>query len=503
MSSHAVVIGSGFGGLAVAIRLAVKGYEVTVLEKRDKPGGRAYVFDQDGFRFDAGPTIITAPFLIDELCALAGQRTADYVDIVPLDPFYRIRFDDGTVFSHYRDTDRLRDEVRRVSPDDVAGFDVFLRKSEAICQRGFVELGHVPFTRLSTMVRVMPSLLRLESYRSVLGLVRRHIRDPRLRQALSFHPLLIGGDPQRAPAIYALITYLEHRWGVHFARGGMGAVVDALVRLLGRLGGRVRCNAPVEEILVNRRQAHGVRLASGAVIAADLVVSNADVSWTYQRLVPAACRPHNSDRKLQRMRYSMSLFLIYFGTSRTYPELTQHTILLGPRYEGLLDDIFRRRRLADDFSLYLHAPTRTDPSLAPPGHEAFYVLSPVPNLAADIDWAQEKHRYRDAIYAYLENTCLPDLRRHLVTERLFTPADFHAELWSHLGAGFSFEPLLLQSAYFRPHNKDPDIEGLYLVGAGTHPGAGLPGVLCSARATDSLIPAVGRRGVGDLIRVGA
>jgi len=304
----------------------------------------------------------------------------------------------------------------------------------------------------------------------------------------------VGGDPQHAPAIYALICHLERTWGVHFAEGGMGAVVRGLGRLLDDLGVTVRLNAPVAEITIaddptrSARTATGVRLASGERLAADLVVCNGDVSWTYQHLIDPRHRPRNGDRKLQRLRYSMSLFLIYFGTDRTYPELAHHTIVLGPRYEGLLDDVFRRKRLADDMSLYLHAPTRSDASLAPPGCETFYVLSPVPNLAGDVDWATTAHRYRAAVYARLEATLLPELRRHVVTERLFTPDDFRSELWSHLGAAFSFEPTLTQSAYFRGHNVCPDVPNLYFVGAGTHPGAGLPGVLSSARVTDSLIP---------------
>jgi phytoene desaturase len=485
---RALVIGSGFGGLAAAVRLAVKGYAVTILEKRDRPGGRASVFEQDGFTFDAGPTIITAPYLFDELFVLAGRRMADYVRLFPIDPFYRIRFDDGTVFTYTGDPERMREEVHRFSPDDVAGYERFMECSRRIFEKGYLELGHVPFLTPWSMVRAVPSLIRLECYRSVLGLVRRHVRSAKLRQVFSFHPLLIGGDPQHAPAIYALICHLERTWGVHFADGGMGAVVRGLVRLLAELGVALRCDAPVEEIVITAGRARGARIAGGARFDADLVVCNGDVSWTYQRLIDPRHRPHNSDRKLQRLRYSMSLFLIYFGTDRQYPDLAHHTIVLGPRYEGLLDDIFRHRRLAGDMSLYLHAPTRSDASLAPPGCEAFYVLSPVPNLAADVDWATTRERYRDAIYDRLEQTCLAGLRRHLVTERLFTPEDFRSAFWSHLGAAFSFEPRLMQSAYFRGHNVCPDVPNLYFVGAGTHPGAGLPGVLSSARVTDSLIP---------------
>jgi phytoene desaturase len=485
---RAIVIGSGFGGLAAAVRLAVKGYEVTIAEKRDRPGGRASVFEQDGFTFDAGPTIITAPYLLDDLFTLAGRRIADYVRLFPIDPFYRIRFDDGATFSYSGDADRMRAEVARFSPDDVAGYQRFMERSRRIFEKGYLELGHVPFLTPASMARAVPSLVRLECYRSVLGLVRRYIRNEKLRQVFSFHPLLVGGDPQQAPAIYALICHLERTWGVHFAEGGMGAVVRALVRLLDDLGVELRLNAPVEAIPIDGGRARGVRLAGGEHVDADLVVCNGDVSWTYQHLVDPRHRPHNSDRALRRLRYSMSLFLIYFGTDRTYPDLTHHTIMLGPRYEGLLDDIFRHKRLANDMSLYLHAPTRSDASLAPPGCETFYVLSPVPNLAAPLDWASITTRYRDAVYDRLEQTCVPGLRRHLVTERLFTPKDFEAELWSHLGAGFSFEPTLLQSAYFRGHNVCPDVPNLYFVGAGTHPGAGIPGVLTSARVTDSLIP---------------
>jgi phytoene desaturase len=490
---RAVVIGSGFGGLAIAIRLLCKGYRVTLLEQRDRPGGRAYVYEQDGFVFDAGPTIITAPFLFEELFELAGRDIRDYVDLFPIDPFYRIRFDDGSAFEYSGDPDRMRAEVARVSPDDVAGYERFLEKSREIFEKGFVELAHVPFLDVWSMVRILPSLVRLQCYRSVLGLVSRHIRSEKLRQVFSFHPLLIGGDPRHAPAIYALICFLERKWGVHFARGGMGAVVSGLVRLFGELGGDLRLGTPVARILVDSGRARGVVTADGDPIDADLVISNGDLSWTYQHLVDPIHRPRNSDARLRAMRYSMSLFLIYFGTRRTYPDLAHHTIVLGPRYEGLLEDVFRAGRLAPDMSLYLHAPTRSDASLAPPGHEAFYVLSPVPNLAAPIDWAAEKERYRDAVYDRLEGTCVPGLREHLVTERLFTPLDFRDELSSHLGAAFSFEPLLRQSAFFRGHNRCPDIANLYFVGAGTHPGAGLPGVLSSARATDSLIPAVAAR----------
>ena len=485
---RAIVIGSGFGGIAAAMRLQVKGYDVLLLERRDKPGGRAYVFEQDGFTFDAGPTIITAPFLIDELFEMTGVKTADYTHLFPVDPFYRIQFHDGSVFNYSGDPEAMRAEVGRFSPEDVAGFERFLRMSRAIFEKGFVELGHVPFLDPSSMVRILPSLMRLQCYRSVLGLVKKYIRNEKLRQVFSFHPLLVGGDPRHAPAIYALICYLEREWGVHYARGGMRAVVDGLIRRFREMGGEIRLNRTVRQILVHGGRACGVELEDGSREMADLVVCNSDYAWTYMNLIRPEHRPRHSDRALERKSYSMSLFLIYFGTRRTYPDLAHHTILLGPRYEGLLADIFENKRLADDFSLYLHAPTRSEPSLAPPGHECFYVLAPVPNLRANVDWSTESDRYRDAIYDHLEKSCIPGLRENLVTERIFTPEDFRDTLLSHVGAAFSFEPTMRQSAYFRGHNKCPDIEDLYFVGAGTHPGAGLPGVLSSARVTDSLIP---------------
>lgn len=485
---HAVVIGSGFGGLAAAVRLGARGYRVSVLERLDAPGGRAYVHRQDGFTFDAGPTIITAPFLFEELWRLAGRRLADDVELRPVSPFYRFRFDDGTLFDYSGDPEAMRAEVARLSPADVAGYERFMRLSERICRKGFEELGHVPFSRWTDMARVAPDLVRLGSYRSVFGLVARHVQDPRLRVILSFHPLLIGGNPFSASAIYALIAHLERRWGVHFAMGGTGALVRGLVRLIEGQGGRLRCGQEVTRILVEDGAAKGVQLASGERVPAAITVSNANSAWTYRHLLPPAARRRWTDRRLECARYSMSLFVWYFGTRRQYPGLAHHTILLGPRYSELLADIFARKLLATDFSLYLHRPTATDPSLAPPGHDAFYVLSPVPHLDSGIDWAVEAERYRRRIERHLAATLLPDLERNLVTSRLLTPQDFQDRLLSMRGAGFGLEPILTQSAWFRPHNRSEDVRNLYLVGAGTHPGAGLPGVLSSARILDRLVP---------------
>ncbi len=486
MPQRAVVIGSGFGGLAAAIRLRAKGYEVDLLEMRDKPGGRAYVYEQDGFQFDAGPTIITAPFLIDELFALADGRTEDYVHIVPCRPFYRIVAHDGTAFDYTGNEAEIIEEIRRINPADIPGYRRFVAQSKAIFDRAFLDLADQPFSSVMDMIRVAPDLVRLRSHESVYRMVSRYVSHPFLRVVFSFHPLLVGGNPFQSSSIYSMIHYLERCWGVHFAMGGTGALVRALVRLLEEMGGRIRINARVEEILVEAGRAKGVRLASGEAVPADIVVSNGDVANTYRHQVASRWRRKWTDERLARMRYSMGLFLIYFGTDRTYPELAHHTIVLSERYQGLLDDIFRRKVLAKDFSLYLHAPTRTDPSLAPPGCECFYVLSPVPNLRGQIDWEKEKGPYADAILASLEKIC-PDLRSHVITRRVMTPNDFVTELDAYAGSAFQFEPILTQSAWFRPHNVSEDVGGLFLVGAGTHPGAGVPGVLSSAKVLDRVI----------------
>jgi phytoene desaturase len=486
---HAVVIGSGFGGLAAAIRLGARGYRVTVLEKLGEPGGRASVFRQDGFTFDAGPTIVTAPFLFEELWTLCGRRMADDVTLVPMDPFYRIRFDDGTVFRYSGDPARMREEVARISPGDVAGYERFLAASEERFRIGFQELGDVPFGTLWDMLKVAPDLIRLSGHRSVHALVSRYIKDDRLRTIFSYHPLLVGGNPFAASSIYALIAYLERKWGVHWAMGGTGALVRGLAGLIRDQGGTIRCEATVEQILLTGRRARGVRLAGGEEIAADIVVSNADSAWTYRHLLPPAARRRWTDRRIERSRYSMGLFVWYFGTDTRYEDVTHHTILMGPRYRGLLRDIFTQKILTPDFSLYLHRPTATDPALAPPGGDTFYALCPVPNLEGGQDWGQEgAEAMRARVQARLEETVLPGLGHRIVTSRVMTPLDFRDRYLSLRGAGFGLEPVLTQSAWFRPHNVSEEVEGLYLVGAGTHPGAGLPGVLSSARVLDRVVP---------------
>jgi len=485
---HAVIIGSGFGGLAAAVRLGARGYRVTVLEKLDSPGGRAYVYRQDGFTFDAGPTIVTAPFLFEELWQLCGRHMSDDIDLRPVSPFYRIHFHDGEAFEYSGDPEAMEREVARFSPSDVTGYRRFMQVSEATYKAGFEELGHVPFGAIGDMLRIAPQLARLKSHRSVYSIVARYIKNERLRQVFSFHPLLIGGNPFSASSIYCLIAFLERRWGVHFAMGGTGRLVDGLVNLIEGQGGALRCGEEVSEIMVEDGRAKGVRLSSGEKITADIVVSNADSAWTYKNLIQRKARRRWSDAKIERARYSMSLFVWYFGTKRQYPDVAHHTILLGPRYRGLLADIFKHKTLPNDFSLYLHRPTATDPLLAPKGCDAFYVLSPVPHLESGTDWSAKAETYRQKIARHLADTLLPGLESEIVTSRMLTPQDFQDRLNSFRGAAFGLEPVLTQSAWFRPHNKSEDIDRLFLVGAGTHPGAGLPGVLSSARVLDTVVP---------------
>jgi len=492
-SPPALVIGSGFGGLAAAIRLQARGYDTTILEMRDKPGGRAYVFEDKGFIYDAGPTIITAPFLIDELFALAGKRTEDYVRIVPVTPFYRIVFPDGRHFDYTGNEAEIIAQIEKFSPGDVPGYLQFVAKSRAIFERAFIDLADKPFSSVADMIRVAPDLIRLRSHESVFKLVSRYVKDPFLQQVFSFHPLLVGGNPFQSSSIYAMIHYLERKWGVHFAMGGTGALVQGLLRLFAEMGGKLRLNTKVDLLLVEDGMARGVRLSSGEELPASVVVSNADVANFYKKAVPAAARKKWTNRRLDGMRYSMGLFLIYFGTDRTWPDLAHHTIVLTERYRELLEDIFRKKILADDFSLYFHAPTRTDPSLAPPGCECFYVLSPVPNLGGKVDWNAVKDLYADAILASLEKLC-PDLRRHIVSKLIWTPLDFEKQLDAHLGSAFQFEPILTQSAWFRPHNVSEDVKNFFLVGAGTHPGAGVPGVLSSAKLLERVLPEIAAPG---------
>ncbi|MFM7460834.1 MAG: phytoene desaturase [Burkholderiales bacterium] len=485
---HAIVIGSGFGGLAAAIRLGARGHRVTVLEKLDAPGGRAYVYKQDGFVFDGGPTIVTAPFLLDELWALCGKRLSDDVDLRAVTPFYQIRFDDGEIFNYTGDAEAMRQEIAKFSPDDVKGYERYVKQAKAVFDVGFTELVDISFADWTTMVKIAPDLLRLKSYRTVYGLVASYIKNERIRTVLSFHPLLIGGNPFTTTSILCLINHLERKWGVHFAMGGTGKIVEGLTKLIEGQGNTLRMNAEVESIQVAGRRATGVVMKSGEVIKADLVVSNADAAWTYRKMIEPEHRHRWTNSRIEKSKYSMSLFVWYFGTKRQYPDVEHHTILLGPRYKELLTDIFKNKVVAEDFSLYLHRPTATDSSLAPPGCDAFYVLSPVPHLGSGTDWREKAEPYRKSIERYLSKTVLPGLENQIASSMMLTPQDFQDRLNSVNGAAFSLEPILTQSAWFRPHNKSEELDNLYLVGAGTHPGAGLPGVIASAKVLDRVVP---------------
>jgi len=513
----AIVIGSGIGGIACAIRLQSLGFETTILEKLGDVGGRAYVRRAQGFTFDMGPTVLTVPHFIEELFALeraapmldapdfpaevlaqkrvtsgvtGGPHTSRYVKIVPVIPFYRIYFDDGTYFDYDADPVNVRAQIARLAPEDLEGYERFHEAAHKIFQRGFLELGYTYFGTISSMIRVVPDLLKLGALQPLFTMVKRHFKSDKMRQVFSFEPLLVGGNPLKVPAIYAMIHFVEKTWGVHFAMGGTGALVAALVRKLEELGGAVRLDAEVAGIdvkkLGRKRIATGVTLASGQTLAADVVVSNADYANTYLRLVDKTHRRFNRDAVVKFRKQSMSLMVIYFGYRMRDgdPDLRHHNIILGPRYEELLTDIFERKILSKDFSQYLHIPTMTDPSLAPPGHHAAYTLIPVPNTQGDIDWDEVGEEFAAKVITFLdERGYIPNLRQRIVYQSFVTPNYFERTLGSYAGNGFGVEPRLMQTAFFRPHNRSEDVANLYLVGQGTQPGGGTPSVMMSAKMT--------------------
>lgn len=522
MSDEAVIIGAGIGGLSLGIRLQAMGWNTTIVEALDKPGGRAYVREQDGFVFDMGPTVLTVPHFIEELFALerggdgglsepdfpseilpqtahatelrvregisGGPHTSRYVEIRPILPFYRIYFDDGTYFDYDGDPESTRRQIEAIEPADLEGYERFHRDARAIFERGFLELGYTYFGDPWTMIKVVPDLFKLDAVRSLFGFTRKYFTSDKLRQVFSFETLLVGGNPLRVPAIYAMIHFVEKTWGIHFAMGGTGALVNGFVRKFEELGGTIRCSSPVQEILVDdSRKAHGVRLESGEEIAADIVVSNGDYAHTYMKLIDRRHRRWNPDWKVKAMRQSMSLVVIYFGFEKREGEeldLRHHNIILGPRYEELLTDIFDRKVLADDFSQYLHIPTLTDPSLAPEGHHAAYTLMPVPHNGSGIDWSEVGPEYVDRVLTMLdEDGFIPGLKDRITTMSYITPDYFEGSLRSWLGNAFGVEPRLEHSAFFRPHNRSEDIGDLYLVGASAQPGAGTPSVMMSAKMT--------------------
>lgn len=484
---RAIVIGSGFGGLAAAVRLQAMGYQTQILEQRPQVGGRAYQFKESGYTFDMGPSLITAPDIIEDVFRAAGRRRADYLDLVPLDPFYRIYFHDGSHIDYSGDAERMKAQMAVNDPGDAGRYDAFMSAIRPIYQAIIADrLGARPFDRLSTMLAFIPKALKLGAFWPVAHFVRRFFKDPRHHFMFSFHPLFIGGNPFRAPSVYLSIPYLEKDGGVWFTRGGMYSLVEALSRLFTDIGGTIRTGTAVEEILVKDGRAVGVR-AAGEDLPADLVVSNADVGFTYSRLIRPEHRRKWTDRRVAHLDQTMSSVVVYLGVRQRYPKLAHHTLILTKRYKELLADIFDRKVLAEDFSLYLHAPTVTDPEMAPEGAESLYVLIPVPNLKADIDWEREEGPFVERVIDFLERWGLEGLRENLEVKQAFGPRDFRDQLSSLDGNAFGIEPKLTQTAWFRPHNASEDVRGLYFVGAGTHPGAGVPGVLLSAEAMEYCI----------------
>ena len=515
---NAIVIGAGIGGIACAMRLQSLGFNTRIVEALDSPGGRAYVRRAEGFTFDMGPTVLTVPHLIEELFSLeqdqamlgepdfpahvlgddkrilsgisGGPNTSRYVEIIPILPFYRIYFDDGTFFDYDADPVRVREQIARLAPEDLQGYEEFHEAARAIFNRGFLELGYTYFGNVSQMLGVVPDLLKLGAVQPLFSLIKKYFKSDKMRQVFSFEPLLVGGNPMKVPAIYAMIHFVEKTWGIHFARGGTGALVSAMVRKLEEMGGALQLNAEVASIDVvkrgGKRVATGVTLKSGEVLGADVVVSNADYATTYMRLIDKAHRRINRDMVVKFRKQSMSLMVIYFGYRKAEgdPDLQHHNIILGPRYEELLTDIFERKILAPDFSQYLHIPTLTDASLAPEGHHAAYTLIPVPNNQSDLDWSKIGEGFKDVVLTFLEERgYIPNLKDRLVYQSFVTPDYFEQTLGSYLGNGFGVEPVLTQTAFFRPHNRSEDVSNLYLVGQSTQPGGGTPSVMMSAKMT--------------------
>ena len=485
---RSLVIGAGLGGIATALRLRAKGDDVEVLERLPSVGGRAQVFEKGGFKYDAGPTVITAPFLFDELFNLFGEKRENYLEFKPLELWYRFYFDStGDTFDYTSSIEKTKQEISRFSPEDAEGYDKLLETSKAIFDVGFTKLADKPFIKFSSMLAQIPALLKLKSYFSVTQLVNRHLKHPQIRQAFSIHPLLVGGNPFDTTSIYALIHYLEREWGVFFCMGGTGKLIKELEALMVRQDITIRYNTDVEQILLKNGRCTGVLTSSGEIINSDRIVCNADSPTVYDELLSAQPRRRKRAVPERFTRYSMGLYVLFFGTRQKYEKIAHHTIWMGKRYEGLLNDIFKKKILADDFSLYLHRPTATDQSFAPDDCDSFYVLCPVPNLQGNINWDVQGPALQERIIAALDRTIMPKLKETIVEPFWMSPREFKTNYRAKHGAGFSIAPIFTQSAWFRYHNKDPHIDNLFLSGAGTHPGAGMPGVLCSAKVVENLI----------------
>jgi phytoene desaturase len=483
----AVVIGGGFGGLAVAMRLQGRGFRVTLVEKREKVGGRAYRWEAKGYTFDMGPSLITAPGILEDTFASVGRRLSDFVELTPLDPFYRVYFHDGTFLDYGGDPMRMKAQMRAYEPMDAARYDDFMDAIRPIYEQVLEKgLGSTPFCDWRVMARFLPIVLKLKAYQPVTSFVNGYFKNFRHRFLFSFHPLYIGGDPFRAPAVYLMIPYLERKQGVWYTQGGMYSVVEAMEKAFREAGGTLLTGSPVDKIRVENGRASGVE-ARGSFHPADLVVSNADLAHTYRHLIDARHRGKWTDKRIARLKHTMGCFLIFVGVRKTFPRLKHHTLILSERYRELLRDIFRRKILPGDFSLYLHAPCRTDASMAPEGCDSLMILAPVANLQSEIDWHAAKEEFADRILAFLEAWGLPGLKENIEIKRIYTPLDFQADLNAYHGNAFGLEPSLTQTGYFRPHNRSEDIGNLYFTGAGTHPGAGVPGVLLSAKAAETCV----------------
>ncbi|MEO1551585.1 MAG: phytoene desaturase [Pseudomonadota bacterium] len=490
---RALIIGAGLGGLASAMRLGAKGYRVEVYDRLDMPGGRGSSITQAGHRFDLGPTIVTVPNLFRDLWAACGRDFDAEVDLRPLDPFYEIRWPDGTRFAVTEDQEEMRRQIRAISPEDLKGYEPFLRACEKRYWFGYEDLGRRSLHKLWDLIKVLPTFAWLRADRSVYAEASQYFKDERLRMAYSFHPLFIGGDPFKVTSMYTLVSHLEKAFGVHYAMGGVAAIAKAMAHVIRDQGGTLTFGVDVDEILVEDGRATGLRLEDGREVRGDIVVSGADAGHTYSHLMRNGPVRRWTDARLRRTKWSMGLFVWYFGTKGTadkWADVGHHTILNGPRYRGLVRDIFKTGKLSEDMSLYVHRPSVTDPTAAPAGDDTFYVLSPVPHLGHDngVDWELEREAYRQKVLAVLEDQLLPGVTAHLGEELIFTPEEFKSRYRSPMGTGFSIEPRILQSAWFRPHNISEEVKGLYLTGAGTHPGAGLPGVVASAEVMAGLIP---------------
>ena len=486
-SKKVIIIGSGFGGIAAALRLRAKKYKVTLIEKHQDLGGRARVFKKNGFTFDGGPTVITAPYLINELFELFNKNSKDYINIVPLKTWYRFIFDDGLSFDYSGNENEMKNQIEKINKNDVKGYQDLLKFTKKIFDKGFSELSDVPFNKPGFMFKQLPSLLNLKSYKSVYSLVSSYIKNTNLRRMLSMHPLLVGGNPFTTTSIYGLILYLEKKWGIHYSMGGTGRIIEGLEKLMIEQDIEVIKGNEVKNIIYNNNRIQGVKLDDHKEIKANYVVCNADPPAVYDKLLNQVKNNLIFNWKRERMEYSMGLFVYYFGTKKVYEKVEHHTIKFGNKYKEHLDDIFNNKKLNNDISYYLHRSTATDKSMAPKGHDCFYVLVPVPNNQSKIDWLIEGDKFKDLVIDKMEHTLLPNLRENIVEDFYLTPDYFEKELNTKHGSGFSIQPKFSQSAYFRFHNKSEVCDGLYFVGAGTHPGAGVPGVLSSAKVLDKIL----------------